>query len=221
MNPLTITVCIILAGSALALITYPLWQQSRIQTTVSNSRLTLGEVEARYQAALASIKDLMFDYEMGKVSTEDYESLLALTKSEAAQLRKQMDQLSASVDEPGIDPALGAQIEALIAQARKQPPPTNGNRKMAREISSTIRQLKRNGRSVSSPHCPNCNATYKVGDAFCAKCGQTPAATVIEEDVIICPQCNIVVEATDAFCAGCGSALEPMNVLQQDEVPVI
>ena len=124
MDPITLTIIISLAlvVGAFALIFYPLWQQTRPDAIfrVDRSGQTLEEYQARYQATLASIKDLMFDYEMGKVSTEDYETLLQSTKLEAAQLRQQIDRLSQGV-ESAIDADLDREIETLVSQLRQSP----------------------------------------------------------------------------------------------------
>ena len=111
---------------ALLLVGYPLWRQMRPEALfqVDRSGQTLEECQARYQAVLAAIKDLMFDHEMGKVPAEDYEILLTKSKLEAARIRQQIDLLSQS-SEPELDPALDAEIEELVAQLDLNNP--NGN----------------------------------------------------------------------------------------------
>ncbi len=91
MDATTTIIILILIGVALLLILYPLWRQTRVRAVGPEGR-TLAEYETRYQASLAAIKDLMFDYEMGKVDEQDYKVLLANLKAEAAQLRRQIDQ---------------------------------------------------------------------------------------------------------------------------------
>ena len=107
MDHLSLILILALGVGVLLLIAYPLWQQTRPEAIfrANRSGQTLAEYQARYQAALDSIRDLMFDYEMGKVSTEDYELLLHKTKLEAAQIRQQIDRLSQG-QVSMIDPAL-------------------------------------------------------------------------------------------------------------------
>ena len=210
MDPITLTIIISLAlvVGAFALIFYPLWQQTRPDAIfrVDRSGQTLEEYQARYQATLASIKDLMFDYEMGKVSTEDYETLLQSTKLEAAQLRQQIDRLSQGVQSV-IDADLDHEIEMLVSQLRKSQP--NGNKALLQEINAEIESLKHMTPHtvVGGPACPNCGKAFKLDDAFCTGCGQAlpelaPAA--IEAG---CPECGTPIKPDDAFCAKCGTAL--------------
>jgi predicted nucleic acid-binding Zn ribbon protein len=203
MDTTTLIVSLILAGGVLALVLYPLWRQTRSQTTFRVDRhpgQTLEEYQARYQAALAAIKDLMFDHEMGKVSTEDYEALLPRAKLEAAEIRRQIDQFS-QYPPATIDQALDTTIESLVAQLRQGQ--LNGNEALLGEVEAEIESLKHGQFDPQTGHltCPNCGKTFEVGDAFCSRCGHSLA-----EDT--CPQCGQTFQPGDAFCAKCGTALE-------------
>jgi DNA-directed RNA polymerase subunit RPC12/RpoP len=209
MEPVTLIISLALVVGALALIFYPLWQQTRPEAIfrVNPAGQTLEEYEARYQATLASIKDLMFDYEMGKVSADDYETLLHRSKLEAAQIRRQIDRLGQGDDTLVANPALDAEIEALVSQLRGQP--ANGNGALLQEIDAEIESLKQLAvdAETDGPACPNCGKGYQAGDAFCTGCGQAlpePTAANLGER---CPECGSPVEADDAFCAKCGFAL--------------
>jgi len=219
MEFLTLLIIAVLGVCALALILFPLWQQSRpngVTLAAHASGQTLEEVEARYYAELAAIKDLMFDHEMGKISPDDYELILTRAKMEAAQLRRQLDRLTENPDLT-LDPALDAKIEALINQTRTAPGPVNGNRAILKEIDGTIKRL-RTGRNGKTTACPECNTPFQAGDAFCSSCG-TPLSNVDENnDAPACPNCRSVVRPDDAFCTECGTALEPMAALQYNEV---
>ena len=201
---LTIILSLALVIGAFALIFYPLWQQTRPEALfrVDRSGQTVEEYQARYQAALASIKDLMFDYEMGKVSTEDYEALLHQTKLEAAHLRQQISRLSQGVETP-IDLDLDHEIEALISQTRSSQ--SGGNEALLPEIEAEIESLKHMtlGPEVDGPACPNCGKTFKLGDAFCSGCGQSLPEAVAAG----CPECGAPFQPDDVFCAKCGTPL--------------
>ncbi|MEW5958042.1 MAG: zinc ribbon domain-containing protein [Chloroflexota bacterium] len=202
MDALSLMISLALGFMVLALILYPLWQQTRPEAIfrVDRAGQTLEEYQARYQAVLAAIKDLMFDYEMGKVTAEDYEPLLARSKMEAANLRRHIDRLS-SGNELDLDPAVEAAIEKLVAQLRGSQ--VNGNDALLREVEAEIESLKHitfAGAAVQSS-CPNCGQAYQIGDAFCTACGQSLPA----DDA--CPECGQPVEPDDAFCAKCGAPL--------------
>ncbi len=203
MDHLTLILSLALGAGALALIAYPLWQQTRPDALfwVNRSGQTLAEYQARYQAALDSIKDLMFDFEMGKVSAEDYELLLHKTKLEAAQIRQQIDRLSQS-QLSLIDPALDAEIETLVRQVRTAQP--NGHEALLPEIEVEIESLKQ--LSIDHPRgglaCPTCGKPHRPDDAFCTGCGQ--ALPQLEAG---CPECGAPHQPNDAFCAKCGAPL--------------
>jgi predicted nucleic acid-binding Zn ribbon protein len=168
---------------------------------------TLAEYQARYQAILAAIKDLMFDYEMGKVSAEDYEKLLHKTKLEAAGIRQQMDQLSDGI-QPDIDTTLAAEIETLVSQLRQSR--FNGSEALLAEVDAEIELLKQIELGPQTLACPNCGQAFRAGDVFCAGCGQsleavTPEIKAAEERS--CPGCGYAFQADDLFCAHCGTAL--------------
>jgi hypothetical protein len=214
MDALTLITITALIGGTLALIFYPLWQQTRPDAIVrlDRSGQTLEEVEARYQALLDAIRDLMFDYEMGKVSTEDYETLLNRTKLEAAGVRRHIDQLKRSSTE-AIDAALEAEIETLIAQT--SPAGLNGHEPLLREVETEIELLKQVKPGQPTDHaprfsqdgliCPQCAQPVQSGDAFCARCGHSLAELEVKEN--ICPECGYEYQPDDAFCARCGMAL--------------
>ena len=51
------------------------------------------DLEAKKIEVYKAIKDIEFDYEMGKLSREDYEELRSQYKAEAVNILKQMDQV--------------------------------------------------------------------------------------------------------------------------------
>lgn len=212
---------VVLIGAALALIFYPLWQQTRHEAIfrVNQSGQTLEEYQARYQALLDAIKDLMFDYEMGKVDAEDYEPLLNRTKLEAANIRRQLDRLNhaGSVE---VEATLDAEIEALIARMKSGS--LDGKRALLREVDAEIELLKAGDLAKSGSHsngpgaadqpaCPNCGNTYQSGDAFCTRCGQSLAELEPESAASVCPECGHTYQPGDAFCAQCGTVLKEIK----------
>ena len=212
MDALVLIVILLLIGMSLLVILYPLWQQSRRDTVLQSQDddLTLEEYELRYQAILASMKELIFDHEMGKVTDEDYEALLSEAKLRAAQVRQQIDTLSAS--EPGqLDPALDAEIEDLIAQVRQQRDQSQ-NGALQQEVEAELELLKDRGPNAVAPArraCPGCGEPLQEQDNFCGRCGQPvpEAVAAAEADVPACPECGYHYEPDDAFCARCGAPL--------------
>lgn len=204
--PLLITT-LVLISMALLLVLYPLWRQTRSNNAsqINQPGQTLEEYQVRYQAHLAAVKDLMFDYEMGKVSPEDYDVLLAKTKQEAALVRRQ---LAALAESPAahIDTALNAEIEALIAQYRNGNLP--GHETLLQEINAEIEHIQ-NTQLKIQPACSACGNPLHREDAFCSKCGQAVPATQTNPPMAVnfCPQCGHPTQPKDMFCAQCGKAL--------------
>lgn len=84
-------------GICLALLTgvyiaYPLLQKRQQKVSFAvNHRAE--ELEARKTEIYTAIKDIDFDFQMGKLSKEDYEHLRSQYKAEAVGLLKNIDQL--------------------------------------------------------------------------------------------------------------------------------
>ena len=203
MDFLTLFIMILLGVAVLALIFYPLWQQTRSDAIfqVDRAGQTLEEHQARYQALLASIRELMFDYEMGKVSADDYEILLDHTKLEAAQVRQHIDRLT-QFGETAPDPALEADIEAAVAQLRREP--DNRTKGLLKDVDAQIRALQALSPAAGALACPHCGKIVQADDAFCTGCGQAVEVIVPAAG---CPDCGAPVQPDDAFCARCGAAL--------------
>ncbi len=167
MDIATIIVTLLLIVVVLGVILYPLWQHNRLKTVGQTdlAAQTRAEYQVRYQSALANIKDLMFDYEMGKLASADYQNLLNKGKLEAAQLRQQFDDLSNVSNDT---------IELLITRMKESP--VTVDEMLQREINTEIEQLKKMSASSMKKKgsaCPKCGKSYQANDAFCSGCGQT------------------------------------------------
>ncbi|NJN95264.1 MAG: hypothetical protein HC875_14735 [Anaerolineales bacterium] len=219
MDAFTLLTTIVLVAGAFGLILYPLWQQSHAEIPLQPSRIgqTMEEYQARYQATLAAIKDLMFDYEMGKIAPDDYDRLLAKSKLEAAEIRQQIDRLSHST---AITSAatLDVEIERLVSQLR-QNQLGNGHHTLLREVDAEIEFLKNiqlDPAKIDEAACLHCGHAFLPGDAFCGGCGQ-PLPEPIAQPALACSACGYIYQAGDAFCARCGAALPDERPLQPVE----
>jgi hypothetical protein len=201
MDILTIILSLVLVGGTLALVLYPLWRQPQTRASRDASGRTVEELEARYQASLAAIRDLMFDFEMGKVTQEDYDALLTKSKLEAAQIRRQIDQMSQS-SEAEIDPDIDAEIEKLVAQLKAAP--ANGNEALLKEVDKEIEILKHAQDDTLA--CPSCGSVAQADDSFCSSCGQSLENVKIDKST--CSECGTPIQPDDAFCAKCGTELD-------------
>ena len=108
-------------------------------------------------AALSALRDLDFDFHLGKVSEEDYPSLRARLVAEAAkyvELEKEEDD----------------RIEALI---RTRKTDIAGERVCigcGEKLESSTRFCPHCGTEAGAV-CASCGGTIKAGDLFCSSCG--------------------------------------------------
>ncbi len=98
----------------------------------------------RKAVVYTNLKDLEFEYKMGRLGDADYHNLEAGLKTEAAEILRNLDQLGVeeNVDE-GIEQAVAARKARL----------TSGQARKARV-------------------CPACGADVPIGKPFCADCGR-------------------------------------------------
>jgi hypothetical protein len=103
----------------------------------------LDRLRARKAMVYSNLKDLEFEYKMGRLSDGDFRRLESGYKSEAATILQKLDQLGAAKD-------LDDTIERDIA-ARK-----------TRLFPGTAQEIRR---------CPSCGSESTVGKKYCADCG--------------------------------------------------
>jgi hypothetical protein len=143
---------------------------------------------------LTAIKDLEFDYRVGKLDEEDYKRYDARLRRQAIGLMQQIEQIapeSAHLDAgleaeiahrrkvhdaaPVAGAALGDSLEQEIAARRKvQAKPAAP----ATTTAAPAAPPAGNGKPAAAPRrfCTNCGAALEPQHKFCANCG-TPAAT--------------------------------------------
>ncbi|NOZ26686.1 MAG: zinc ribbon domain-containing protein [Chloroflexi bacterium] len=102
-----------------------------------------------YQALVATIRDLDFDYRAGLVAEEDYRPLRDHLLLRAATLLQELDRHS------GRQADLEARIEAMVSAVRARRARTAGAHP---------------GTAVA---CPQCGRLAQPGDRFCASCGRS------------------------------------------------
>lgn len=133
------------------------------------------EVLLRQRDAIyAAIRELDFDFRLGKISEEDYRPQREQLALQGVAILKQLDALS-----PNGDATLEGEIEAEIARRRRKRTGPSGQRATPQqadlsdaEIEAQIRALRR--KSTTSPvasACPRCGTATAPEDRFCRNCG--------------------------------------------------
>lgn len=146
----------ILVVVVIAFIAYPLFTPSHAETASAAS--ALDSLIAQRDSVYDAIRDLDFDFQLGKLSQSDYVVLREKYKARAALALQEID---VAVSDDG---ALDAQIEAQVAQLRTHP---NRDGAIEREV-ARLRETKIK-HAVS--RCGNCGTPCRAGDRFCASCG--------------------------------------------------
>lgn len=175
-------IALVLSLAALAYVVWPLLKPGPAPVMVEDDRLT--ELLGRKDAVLKAIKDLEFDYQVGKLSEEDYQLYDQRLRRQAVALMQQIEQVAPmSAD-------LDTALEADIAQRRRV---LDSARMPAKAAPATVvapaamptaapapAMVVAAGASVgngSSParFCTNCGSKLEAHHRYCANCG-TPVA---------------------------------------------
>ncbi|MER3513832.1 MAG: hypothetical protein C4310_05135 [Chloroflexota bacterium] len=176
-----------------AFVLRPLVEKSgaRVAHARSNAREngTRAALLRQRDAIYAAIRELDFDFRLGKISEEDYHPQRERLALQGVAILKQLDALS-----PDGDAGLEGEIEAEIARRRRKRTGPSGQTAPARqaglsdaEIEAQIRALRR--KSATSPvasACPRCGATTSPEDHFCRNCGAalgSQGASVLASEV--------------------------------------
>ncbi|MCX6044084.1 MAG: zinc ribbon domain-containing protein [Chloroflexi bacterium] len=152
---LTIAIALLLAILAIAFVAWPLWHPSTALRLDDDSPLT--ELIQRKDSVLLSIKELEFDYQTGKLSSEDYQRLDQRLRQQAISLLRQLEKVAPD------SIALEAELEAAIRQQRQTVGrPARDEEPASAKPTTPIR-----------PHrfCPQCGAPTTATANFCATCG--------------------------------------------------
>jgi len=176
-------IALVLSVGALAFVVWPLLKPGPAPVMVEDDRLT--ELLGRKDAVLKAIKDLEFDYQVGKLSEEDYQLYDQRLRRQAVALLQQIEEVapqSADMD---------SAMEAEIAQRRRVLDPARAAVKpvaVAATAAATVPVAAAtpalavvaaapgvgNGSlsGGSAPrYCTNCGSRLEAHHKFCANCG--------------------------------------------------
>jgi len=128
------------------------------------------------------LAELELDYQMGRLTEEDYEAL--------------REKALAGTAVPAVLPDDG-EAEGATPVARAPAPRTGKG--VPKELDERAEAMIRRQRARLRASCPNCGDRPEPGAKFCSNCGQELAA---------CPACGHRLDQPDArFCPECGTAL--------------
>ncbi len=158
----------ILFGIAMLALSLPFVARPFQQVRGKKSAMLMKRVDPNEQrlAALTALRDLDFDFQVGKVSEDDYTSLRARLVAEAARY---------------LQDDKNDEIEALI-QARKASKAKTPACAHCGEALEAGNHFCPHCGAAAETSCPSCGKNIKAGDLFCSSCGaqltiQTAAAS--------------------------------------------
>jgi NADH pyrophosphatase NudC (nudix superfamily) len=120
------------------------------------------ELGSRKDSLLTAIKDIEFDYGLGKLSREDYEELHGKYRSEAAGLLKEIESLGAEAEGGYED------LEREIRAQRGKFVSSYDDEELEKEI---LRAREASWNEGPERFCPKCGSGRAQDDQFCSKCG--------------------------------------------------
>lgn len=166
-------VATIISLGAIFWVVLPLLQPGRGELIVEDDRVT--QLLGRKDATLRAIKELEFDYHVGKIDEEDYQRMDQRLRRQAIGYMQQIEKLAP--DTSALDDAL----EAEIAKRRKVQKPVAQHGAAQTGAASAgaavnghgeARPVKQQEVADGQPHfCTNCGAALEPTHKFCANCG--------------------------------------------------
>jgi len=150
---LEIILIAILIIAVLAFIAYPLFNTTRAPIAATSNEMDT--LVAQRDAAYDAIRDLDLDFQMGKLSQDDYAPLRDKYRARAAQILQQIDAAG------GTD--TDAQIEQQVAKLR---------RAKTESVEDEIARMRAQRNATrGAVLCSQCGTRAQPNDRFCAKCG--------------------------------------------------
>lgn len=121
----------------------------------------LKRLHAQKESLYTALKEFDFDYNMGKLSKEDYEELKSRYTAQAVEVLKDIDSMEQRADVPDLDD----EIEKEIRAARGA---NLTDDELEKEI---LKARKSHVEEVSELTCADCGNECKSDDRFCSRCG--------------------------------------------------
>lgn len=158
-------------GALAAFVSRPWWAPQT--TPVGPTPATAPSLAEQREATLTALRDLEFDYEVGKVIDEDYMPLRQALLQDTAMIMAQIEQQTNDLD---------ARIEAEIQAVRGwEIIPASDNAGPCPTCHQLAYPGDRYCRGCGTPLaliCPECGQAVSAADRFCVECGFELAVAV-------------------------------------------
>lgn len=154
---------LLLLGIAAVAVAWPLVQERRAPAAVELAEEALPtadplvELQAQRDSIYQAIRELRFDFQVGKVSEADYKVFDSTLRGNAAAVLQQIALLKQAEADPVLDASLEAEIAALRHVNGSGPGPMTPAAVAVGEAALNF--------------CPSCGQRLQAGNRFCGNCG--------------------------------------------------
>lgn len=174
---LTFLLAVLLGFAALAYVLWPVMKPGPAPVIVEDDRLT--DLVHRKDAVLRAIKDLEFDYQVGKLSADDYRLFDERLRRQAVGLLQQLEQvapLSANLaDELEVDIARLRKTRDRVAPAPAVPHAQQPVGAVLAAQPAVVTVAATAALPGATKYCTNCGNPLQPNHKFCANCGAAAA----------------------------------------------
>lgn len=220
MDILVLVAGVIVVALAVGYVFYPLFRPpGRGLASLPEADAQLTDLLSERDVVLQALRDLDFDYRMGRLSDQDYQALRARYAARGVAILQHLDAAAGLASEQeALEEGIEAEIRRLRERPAREPVKEAVRAPAAVSLEEAIEEEVRRLRARPAPagakptrkaaraearqkagRCPNCGQPYLPGVKFCARCGRTL--------VRVCPSCGATAGPEARFCAQCGAKL--------------
>ncbi len=161
---ITLLFALLFALLAIAFVVWPLWRAPQMALVDEDS--TLSDLIQRKDVALASIREIEFDHQTGKLNADDFQRINNRLRQQAIVFLRQIEKSAPATS------GLEAELEAAI---RGQRVVADRGSSMP-QVVTPIAPVAVNGTTsivmnTATNFCPQCGTRVAANANFCANCG--------------------------------------------------
>lgn len=153
-------------------------KKASIRTLSGPREQKISTLLANRDQIINALKELDFDYQLGKIPEGDYPNQRAALLNQGADILRELDSLQAGkagqaeTAETRLEQALASQRAALSPAYPGIPASGNGNGEAVDDdLEVLIASRRRARKEKSGGFCPQCGGPVQQSDRFCPKCG--------------------------------------------------
>lgn len=124
-------------------------------------------LQVQKESLYSAIRDIDFDFGLGKLTAEDYEELRQKYRIEAASVLKDIDNITNDSGTATLD----SEIEAEIKKSRGVENTVSEEDEIENEILRARKPAQSEFTARTTISCPDCGHESLQDDLFCSKCG--------------------------------------------------